>query len=280
MPEIMYASNSFLIVGILLVLLLLGNELGYRSGARHRVLTDESNKAQINTIQASLLGILGLLLGFTFSLSLQRYDSRSIAVVDEANAIGTAYLRSSLLPLPYGAETQGLLREYLDLRVQSASHALGDRAEWEVLLSDADRKLGDLWYCADLAIRADERPVVSGLFVQSLNALIDSFDRRNAALNRHVPELVLILLFGTFILTGSMVGYTSGFAGRRAIFPTYVLMALIVLVVFLIIDLDRPRRGLVVVSHKSLVDLHSKLHGSTAISAPRDSTTPAISCNR
>jgi hypothetical protein len=75
-----------------------GIEMSYRMGLRTRVSADEASKAHINTIAASLLGILALLLGFTFSLSLQPFDSRSAAVVDEANAIGTAYLRAQLLP--------------------------------------------------------------------------------------------------------------------------------------------------------------------------------------
>jgi hypothetical protein len=139
--------------------------------------------------------------------------------------------------------------------------------------------LDDLWHCAQDAVRADERPVVSGLFVQALNDLIDAFGTRNAALNRHVPELVLLLLFATFVLTGCMVGYTSGVIGRRAVLPTSILMSLIVVVVFLIVDLDRPRRGLIVVSQKSLLDLHSKLGGTPAVSPLNRSDLLVVGCS-
>ena len=94
----MYNYSSVLIVAILFVFMVLAIEAGYRIGGRTQSLVNESTKTQINAIQASLLGILALLLGFTFSLSLQRFDSRSEAVVNEANAIGTTYLRAQLLP--------------------------------------------------------------------------------------------------------------------------------------------------------------------------------------
>ena len=89
--------------------------------------------------------------------------------------------------------------------------------------------------------------------------MIDSYGERDAALNRHVPEVVLFLLFGTFILTASLVGYSAGLAGHRASLATHVLVAMIVLLVFVIIDLDRPRRGLIQISQQSLLDLQGSV---------------------
>jgi hypothetical protein len=263
----MYGYGTVLIAVLLFVSLAIAIEVGYRTGRRFQVLANESTKAQINTIQASLLGILALLLGFTFSLALQRFDSRSVAIVDEANAIGTAYLRAQLLPSHLRGETQDLLLNYLDLRVQAGAIALDDPVEWEGLLVKANQHLDTLWRYARQAAEEDARPVISGLFIQALNELIDSYGRRNAALNRHVPEVVLFLLYGTFILTASLVGYASGVAGRRASFPTYILITLIVLLVFIIIDLDRPRRGMIEVSQKSLTDLYALLEGSPHVGA-------------
>jgi hypothetical protein len=89
--------------------------------------------------------------------------------------------------------------------------------------------------------------------------MIDALEVRDAALNRHVPEVVLLLLYGTFLMTGSIVGYASGVYGHRASYITYVMVGLIVLLVFVIIDLDRPRRGLIEVSQKSLQDLQASI---------------------
>lgn len=261
----MYDLNSALIAGILFVSMVLAVELGYRIGRIRERSASESSKAHINAVQASLLGVLALLLGFTFSLSLQRFDSRSAAVVDEANAIGTAYLRTQLLPASVRSEVQRLLRDYLRVRVQAGHITLADQAEREVLLAEAKRIVEALWRHARQAAEEDNSPVRSGLFIQSLNELIDSFGRRDAALDRHVPELVLFLLYGTFLMTGSIVGFASGVAGHRAPFVTYIMVALIVLLVFIIIDLDRPRRGLIEVSQKSLIDLQADIAADRAV---------------
>ena len=258
----MYNQSSVLIVALLFLALIIGTEAGYRVGNRFVATTAESAKAQINTIQASLLGILALLLGFTFSLSLQRYDSRSQAVVSESNAVGTAMLRAELLPLAFRAETEELLRRYLDLRVDAGTISLDRVEERSAVVAESSVVLDSLWTNAIRAADQDPSPVTTGLFIQALNEVIDAYGTRDAALNRHVPEPVLFLMFGTFVLTASLVGYASGVAGHRASFAIYILVTLVAFLVFVIIDLDRPRRGLIEVSQQSLVDLQSSYGGS------------------
>ena len=261
----MYDHSSLLIVVLLFLALMLATEGGYRVGRGSNGRTSESTKTQINTLQASLLGVLALLLGFTFSLSLQRYDSRSQAIIHEANAIGTAMLRAGLLSESTRTETQGLLRQYLDLRVRAGDISLDREQERAAVLLESGRVLDTLWERALESAAADPRPVTTGLYVQALNELIDAFGERDAALNRHVPEPVLFLMFGTFILTASLVGYASGLTGHRTPFPTYILITLIVFLVFVIIDLDRPRRGLIEVSQQSLLDLQADSAASRSI---------------
>ncbi len=251
----MYDQSSVLIVALLFVALILATEVGYRLGGRFSLTTPEPTKSHVNTIQGSLLGVLALLLGFTFSLSLQRFDARSQAVIAEANSIGTATLRADLLPPAARAETQDLLRKYLDLRVRAGTVSLDRNAERNAILLETNQVLDSLWQHALQAAVENPNPVTTGLFIQALNEMIDAYGSRDAALNRHVPETVLFLMFGTFILTVSLVGFASGMAGKRATFPTYVLVGLVVLLVFVIIDLDRPRRGFIEVSQQSLIDL-------------------------
>jgi hypothetical protein len=253
----MYDHSSLLIVGILFVSMLLAIEMGYRIGLHNSGRASEWSKNHVNTLQASLLGVLALLLGFTFSLALQRYDNRSIAVVDEANAIGTALLRAQLLPDAVRADAQGALKDYLDLRVRASAIHLADEDERLRLVAAATRQLEILWSLARVAAETDGNPVRSGLFIQALNEVIDSYGRRDAALKRHVPELVLFLLYGTFLMTGSIVGFAAGIGGHRTSFATYIMVTLIVLLVFIIIDLDRPRRGLIQVSQDSLIELQA-----------------------
>lgn len=264
MREIMYDQSSVAIAAILLVSMALCIEAGYRAGRGGTGLGD-STKAHVQAIQAALLGLLALLIGFTFSLSLQRYDSRSAAVTEEANAIGTAYLRTDLLPASVRDEVRAQLRAYLALRVQAGSVTLVTSEQREALGAAAEGRLDALWRLAVQAAAEDSRQVVSGLFIEALNEMIDSYGRRDAALHRHVPEIVLFLLYGTFLMTGMIVGYAAGMGGHRASFVTYVMVALVVVMVFIIIDLDRPRRGLIQVSQRSLVGLKTSIDARPAL---------------
>ena len=210
---------------------------------------------QANAVLVSMLGLLALLLAFTFSAALQRYEDRSQTVVAEANAIGTTYLRARLLPKEMPDVVQALLRQYLDVRIQEGRIDATEPGLHESRLDQAKLMEAQLWNHAVRAAELDGSPVTSGLFIQSLNELIDTSCTRNAALNRHVPEIVLFLMFATIVLTTATLGYASGIAGHRVTFAAFVLVVLIALVVFLIIDLDRPRRGLIHVSQESLLSL-------------------------
>jgi hypothetical protein len=254
----MYDHSSVLIVGILFFVLVAATEAGFRLGFRYSGSTMEATKGQIHAIQASLLGVLALLLGFTFSLALQRFDSRSEAVVEEANAIGTTLLRADLLPFPVRAPVEDLILEYLDLRVAAGAISLDHGAERDAVLMESDRILAALWEAAARASEQDPNPATTGLFIQSLNQMIDALGRRDAELDRHVPEPVLFLMFAAFVLTACLVGYTAGVSGHRASFATYLLVTLVTCLIFIVIDLDRPRRGLIEVSQQSLIGLRDR----------------------
>jgi hypothetical protein len=280
----MYDQNSLLISGILFASLLIAIEVGYVLGRRNHSRVDESSRTHVGALQASLLGVLALLLGFTFSLSLQRFDNRSLAVVDEANAIGTSYLRAQLLPTAMRGDVQTLLRHYVDLRVQAGEISLDKEQQRDVIITETNKVLDELWGYARRAAEEDGRPMTAGLFIQSVNDLIDSYGRRDAALMRHVPELILFLLFGTFLLTGGVVGYAAGVGGHRPPFVAYILVILIVVLTFIIVDLDRPRRGLIRVSQSSLVNLgvaiDSAQSGGDQELVPNDAPRPAVTGRR
>ncbi|MEN6374439.1 MAG: hypothetical protein ABFD75_06600 [Smithella sp.] len=269
----MYGLNSLLIAGVLFVSMAVAMEAGYRIGHVRQRSASDAARSHVNAIQASLLGVLALLLGFTFSLALQRFDKRSEAVVDEANAIGTTYLRAQLLPNSVRSEARKLLQKYVDYRVRAGAISLDNEAERQVHIANARDVLDEIWGCALRAAKDDKSPVTAGLFIQSLNETIDSFGRRNAELNRHVPEVIWLLLYGTFLITGGVLGYSAGLAGHRPSLVTYILVALIVVLAFIIIDLDRPRRGLIQVDQTSLTDLKTAI--DLAQSAGVQPTAPA-----
>lgn len=259
MREIMYDINSIAIAVTLFVSMLLVMEFGFRLGRRHRRLTGSEPGENSGAIQGSMLGILALLLGFTFSLALNRYDERSQAVVDEANAIGTAWLRVQLVPEVFRQDIRELMQQYIGLRVDAAHLDLTRTREREQLLQNTDQIIDQLWSLATGAAAQEPNPVSTGLLLQALNDMIDAYGSRDAALARHVPEMVLFLLYGTFLMTGCVMGFTAGLGGQRNSFATYIMTGLIVILVFIIIDLDRPRRGLIEINQSSLTTLHTKI---------------------
>lgn len=254
----MYSQSSVLIVSGLFIFMLLAMEIGFRSGRRKQASVAEAI-TQANSVLVSMLGLLALLLAFTFSAALQRYEDRSQTVVAEANAIGTTYLRARLLPGGMQDEVQALLRQYLDVRIQEGRVNATEPELHESLQQQAQLMQTQLWSHAVRAAELDKSVVTSGLFIQSLNELIDTSTTRNAALNRQVPEIVLFLMIATIVLTTATLGYASGIAGHRVTLAAFVLLILIALVVYLIIDLDRPRRGAIQVSHESLLSLQQTI---------------------
>ena len=255
MDEVMYDLNSILICFLLLIAMIVALELGFRGGRIWHNKGSDGQKSQLNAVQGSLLGLLALLLGFTFSLALQRYDDRSKAVVDEANAIGTAMLRSQLIDASVRDDSLNSLRNYLELRIRSSNVSLDQHDERAALLIESEVVQASLWELVGRAVELDARAITSGYYLQALNEMFDSYARRDAALNRHVPEAVLFLLFTTFVMVSTIVGITSGASGGRPPASMLIMVTLIVLLVFIIIDLDRPRRGIIEVDQSSLTSL-------------------------
>lgn len=257
--ELLYGFNSVLIAVTLFVFILLANEAGYRIAWRFPDQPDEAIKSQTNSVQTGMLGLLALLLGFSFTMALQRFDGRSASVIEESNAIGTAYLRAGLLSEPYATEMDSLLAKYMDLRIQGGGIDMADPSVREAVIEKTVELQGQLWRIAIDAADADPRPITSGYFIQSLNEVFDAFGRRQAALEKHVPELVLFLLFAIFVISGYILGYASGLHRRRAWMAMISMTALIVLVIFIVIDLDRPRRGLIQIDQSSMAGLKRQI---------------------
>ncbi len=260
MDSVIYSHSSLLVAFVLFMLMFLAIELGFRAAKSMRKRLPESYCAEIDSVQTSLLGLLALLIAFTFSMALQRYDSRSDAVVDEANAIGTTYLRTQLLPIENQADIQLALRHYVDLRVKASILPLNRETELDQLSDEANSALDQLWQYTMKQVPANANPATIGLFVQSLNEMIDSFGRRSAVIERHVPDAVLALLTIVFTMTSIVIGYSAGIRQQRPSKITCLMVLLIVMLVYAILDLDHPRQGLIKVSQKPLLDLQTSLH--------------------
>ncbi len=259
-PEFLFEFSSVSIAIALFLAILLSNEIGYRIGVMIQSRTDDEVKALTGAVQASILGLLALLLGFTFSMSMQRFDNRSMAVIDEANAIGTAVLRADLLPGEQREGAKSLLADYIGARVTISTMDLTQTHERKTQMLQISQMQSELWDLAVSATNTDPRPVTTGSFVNALNNLIDSQGKRTAILRAHVPEPIFLLLFCVFVSSIGIMGYSSGLSGRRIFAPIVLVSLLITMIVFIIVDLDRPKRGLIKVDQSPLVELISHEH--------------------
>ena len=232
----------------LLAALLLGVELGYRGGPwiNRRLRSDTEGDGQ-NHLLAAVLGLLALLLGFTFSLSLDRYETRRDLVVQEANALGTAWLRAQLLEEPARTTVSGRLRDYVRARLawSRAAHSAAD-------LSAADAAQSRLWAAVGTAMRSDPSPQLTRGLMDAVNESFDLAASRVFERKSHIPDQVLHVLLLYSLLSAVMLGYVLASDRRPHRIATFLTLTLISLALVLILDLDRPRSGAIQVSQQPL----------------------------
>jgi hypothetical protein len=256
--ELLYNLDLWLVFGASIAFFLLGDETGFRLGRWKRPAVDEDARSQIITIQGAMLGLLALLLGFTFSMAMSRFELRKQQVLEESNAIGTTYLRAQLMPEPSRKEVSNLLHRYVEVRLQFYRAGM-EGEQFQTAVDQTERLQLELWSRAGAWAAKDPRAVTAGLFLQSLNEVIDLHSKGLTALENHVPEIILVLLYFVALVAIGLIGYGNGLAGRRNFMVTMVASLLIAAVILVIIDLDRPQRGLIRVGLGRMVELHHSL---------------------
>lgn len=258
---LLYGKHPWLFSLAFFVLLLAVGEAGFRLGHRSPARRQEEAKTGIGTVEAGILGVLGLLLAFTLVMAVSRFDTRRQLVLEEANAIGTSYWRSRLVPPPDGPELANLLREYVDAKL----HFFDPGFDPDLLGPSRERVArlqGELWSRAAGFARKDSRSVPAGLLLQALNQVFDLDAARWNALVIHVPETVIRVDGLIGLAAVLVVGYTFGLGGRRNPFSMGLLALCLATVLAVIVDLDQPGRGLIRVSQQPLVDLEHQLESN------------------
>jgi len=242
------------VVGVFLLfaaLSLAAYEIGFRLGRWWQQRTPDEREGPTGMLVGSLLALMAFLLAVTMGMASDRFDTRRGLVLDEANAIGTTYLRAEFLPDPQREEVRGLLRVYAPLRVNIA-----DEEQLFAQFSVSEGIHARLWeITGELEVTEGDR-VSFGLFVDSLNETIDLHETRLTAIEyARVPETVLLLLILGSALTLGMVGYSAGLTRRRSPITAVVLVVVLGAVIMLVVDLDRPRTGFLQVSQQPMLDL-------------------------
>jgi hypothetical protein len=258
MGEILHDANELTLGLVFFALMVAAHEAGFRLGRRRDKQTSEDTKSQITTVEVGIIGILGLLLGFTMSMAVTRFEVRKHLVLKEAQAIGTAHLRTQLLPATEGKEIADLLRAYTNVRVppEDVRDIYG---QITVARRESARLQDAFWQRAVNYGQKDPNAVRAGLLLQSLNEVIDLDAARWMAFQDHVPETVIYVIAAVALLAAMVVGYTFGLGGLRQLFWICTLSLAITLVLAVIIDLDRPREGFIRVSQQPLLDLQKQL---------------------
>lgn len=240
--------------GALVAALLLGiAEVGYRVGLRLYATKDEARRSQIGGVQGAILGLLGLLLGFTFSMAVNRYETRRDMVLTEANAAGTTWLRAGLLPEAQRGPVKELLRRFVDVRLeyQKVSDDPAKLAEGLRLSGEIE---SEIWRHAEAAAKEAPTPITAS-FIVSLNEMIDTDAERITAHRNTIPGGVwymLIVVAASGCLTSA---YGSGAQGARSAFTSLFLPLLISVVIVLIFDMMNSHQGVVSIDQQPMLDL-------------------------
>jgi hypothetical protein len=226
-------------------------EGGYRFGRWRHARVSEEKDAPVAAMVASVLGLLALLLGFTFSLAASRFEARRQAVLEESNAIGTTYLRARLLPEPQRSEIMELLREYTALRAYNLTEA-----KIAAVITRSEELHEQVWSRAVAVADRNPGSIMTGLFIQSLNQMIDMHSKRVLiGLRSRIPGSIWLALFGLALIGLGSVGYQAGLSGTRRSPEMPVLILAFAAVFYLIVDLDRAHEGILRVGQQPMIDL-------------------------
>jgi hypothetical protein len=238
-----------LIAAVLLIALVAADAIGAR--LRLRIDRAGAKEPMPGQVLAGTLGLLGLLLAFTFSLTLNRYDLRRDMLVNEANAIGTALIRAELLAPSAQGELIGKLEAYAQLRLR---FGLADFRAKEKLAADSALQRQALAAAAVTAALSLPPPLGVSLLA-SINEVIDTGSAREAALKAHAPQRVLLMLFLVTAAAAFVLGFDQS-TNRRRFWPAHMMLfVLLTAVVYTILDLDSPRRGAITISQAPMEDL-------------------------
>ena len=227
--------------GATVVIVLLSIEGGYRLGRFRRRNSDDEKEAPVGAIIGATLGLLAFILAFTFGLAASRFDDRRKIVVEEANAVGTTYLRTGLLPdadADRRVKLRRLLREYVDERL-----AVVQTGNVDQVLTRTAELHGELWKETELLGRQYPNSIAVGLLVQN-----------------RLPAVIWGVLYLITLLTMIGVGYHAGLSKSRRSPAIVVLVLAFSAILTLVADLDRSREGLLTVSQRAMIDLRESMN--------------------
>jgi hypothetical protein len=260
-----FSLNTWVLVLVLFAIIFGATAIGLIAGRRMHHQSDGLRES-IATTQAALLGFMALILAFGLTLAVGRYQDRRATIVDEANAIGTTYLRAQTLAEPVRSRSLDLLVQYTDASIRVAE-SVPDTAASRDALDDGAEIQRELWSLAGQALDTAPDASAPRLYVDSLNEMIDMQTTRASALTNRVPLAVLALeVVGSAVALALLAFYLG--LSQRGIVGVLIASVLVTLMLLVTFDLDRPRRGLITVPTTPLVNLRASMELPPAAAAP------------
>jgi hypothetical protein len=246
----------FLTVICVFIAISIGTILGLRISRR----PDHEKEAPLGTVVGSSLALVGFMLAFSFGITAQIFQSRRQLLLDEVNAIGTTYLRAGMLAEPHGSDIRKLLREYVDLRVSLAKESMNQNPEkFQDTISYSETLQDKIWSHAVELSKTDRSSIIDGLFINSLNQMIDLQTSRVTTASYRLPKIIWYAIYFITIISMFMVGYQTGLSGKSNHKVGIMLALTFSTVLFLMVDLDRASEGYFRLSQKPMFELQKKL---------------------
>ncbi|MEN6459699.1 MAG: hypothetical protein ABFC63_12300 [Thermoguttaceae bacterium] len=251
---------AMLFAGGLFLSMLLCLEIGRICGTRQVAKHGEKARLGLGAVEGAVFALLGLLIAFTFSGAVLRFDSRRQMVVDEANAVGTAYLRLDLLPADKQPALRGSFRRYLDSRL-TAYRKLPDIAAAMTELARSKQLQSEIWTRSVAACQQSSSPSAAMLLLPALNQMFDITTTRTMATQLHPPAIVFVMLAVVTLAGSLLAGYGMAGASIHSWVHTLAFAAILSTTTYVILDIEYPRLGLVRVDafDKALSDLRQSI---------------------
>ena len=236
-------------------------EAGRRVGLARLARDPDGLARGVGTAEGAVFGLLGLLLAFTFSGAAGRFEDRRDLVTDEANAIGSAWLRLDVLPADAQAPLRDLLRRYVDSRLATYAQP-NDESTAMARYAESTALQAQIWSTAMAAARRPDAPSQwTMLMMPALNDMIDITTTRLVAVRKHPPRVVFMLLFVLCIIGSLLVGYNGAVNKDRSLFHSTLYAIVMVLAIYVIMDIEYPRLGLIRIdsADEVLIDLRKSM---------------------
>ena len=251
-------NTSTLVIAIALFAGILGFYLaGVWLGNYQKKNNPDAKAEGVGPLEGALLGLLALLLSFTFSMSASRYDTRRSLIIKEANDVGTVVLRADMYPDSIRREFRKDLQQYLEARIVYYD-AGSDEAKISKALIDAAKISNQMWQTATRFSRESSTTLPHSLMLPALNDMMDVVTSRDAARLARVPDPIIWLLIILTVLGSMIIGYSKK-EKKNDWIVLFIYSLMTVITIYTIIDLDRPRQGIIKTdtAHQKIIELRS-----------------------